>query len=213
MEKTRLERRSSERRKKSSLRGEESYKPCDFCGRKFCENAFERHVEWCRLGQTMGAWSERENAKTLPWSSSPWSWSPASWLDHHHLDPDHHHLDPDHLNPDHHQIDPDDAAGRKAADCRLHLQKMSRLWQSWPPGWNTTHRRWQEVSFNLVLHLHKHYLYHHRITLSSDSRRSSCSPSRKASNTSLFSEVRLSTFLEHKHTHCYNINLSMSSLW
>ena len=43
-----MERRSSERRKKSTLRAEESYKACEFCGRKFCENAFDRHVEWCR---------------------------------------------------------------------------------------------------------------------------------------------------------------------
>ena len=49
-----MERRSSERRKKSTVRGEESYKACDFCGRKFCENAFDRHVEWCRWGQTVG---------------------------------------------------------------------------------------------------------------------------------------------------------------
>ena len=43
-----MERRSSERRKKSTLRAEESYKACEFCGRKFCDNAFDRHVEWCR---------------------------------------------------------------------------------------------------------------------------------------------------------------------
>ena len=63
--------------------------------------------------------------------------------DHHHLDPDHHHLDHDHrhtdhdhhhLDHDHHHLDHDEFAGRKAADCRLHLQKMSRLWQSWQPG-------------------------------------------------------------------------------
>jgi len=105
VEKSRLERRSSERRKKSSLKGEESYKPCDFCGRKFCENAFERHVEWCRT------------------KSSRLQASPTK---------------------------DEQALAKLAARVKYNPQEVAR-----------------------------------------NSRRSSCSPSRKASNTSLFSEASL----------------------
>ena len=34
--------------KRRPLKPEDSYKTCDFCGRKFCENAFDRHVEFCK---------------------------------------------------------------------------------------------------------------------------------------------------------------------
>lgn len=34
--------------KRRPLKPEDTYKTCDFCGRKFCENAFDRHVEFCK---------------------------------------------------------------------------------------------------------------------------------------------------------------------
>jgi hypothetical protein len=35
-------------KKKRPAKAEDTYKTCDFCNRKFCDNAFERHVEFCR---------------------------------------------------------------------------------------------------------------------------------------------------------------------
>jgi hypothetical protein len=43
--------RTLERKKKPS-RAEDGYKPCQFCERKFCDNAFDRHVEFCRAKTT-----------------------------------------------------------------------------------------------------------------------------------------------------------------
>ena len=34
--------------KRRPLKPEDTYKTCEFCGRKFCENAFDRHVEFCK---------------------------------------------------------------------------------------------------------------------------------------------------------------------
>ena len=41
--------KAARKQKKSTKSApEDSYKTCDFCRRKFCENAFDRHVEFCR---------------------------------------------------------------------------------------------------------------------------------------------------------------------
>ena len=41
--------KSALKKKKSTKSApEDSYKACDFCRRKFCDNAYDRHVEFCR---------------------------------------------------------------------------------------------------------------------------------------------------------------------
>ena len=41
--------KSALKKKKSTKSApEDSYKTCDFCRRKFCDNAYDRHVEFCR---------------------------------------------------------------------------------------------------------------------------------------------------------------------
>ena len=47
-EKSRVARTPKVERKKKPAKAEDNYKTCDFCRRKFCDNAFERHVEFCR---------------------------------------------------------------------------------------------------------------------------------------------------------------------
>ena len=47
-EKNRVARTPKVERKKKPAKAEDNYKTCDFCRRKFCDNAFERHVEFCR---------------------------------------------------------------------------------------------------------------------------------------------------------------------
>ena len=39
-------------KKKKPSKPEELYKTCDYCRRKFCDNAFDRHVEFCREKNT-----------------------------------------------------------------------------------------------------------------------------------------------------------------
>ena len=34
--------------KRRPTKPEDTYKTCDFCKRRFCENAFDRHVEFCK---------------------------------------------------------------------------------------------------------------------------------------------------------------------
>ena len=40
------------KKKSQSKRPEDLYKTCDYCRRKFCENAFDRHVEFCKEKST-----------------------------------------------------------------------------------------------------------------------------------------------------------------
>ena len=35
-------------KKKKPTKPEDNYQTCDYCNRKFCQNAFDRHVEFCR---------------------------------------------------------------------------------------------------------------------------------------------------------------------
>ena len=35
-------------KKKRPTKAEDSYKACEYCSRKFCDNAFDRHVEHCK---------------------------------------------------------------------------------------------------------------------------------------------------------------------
>ena len=39
-------------KKKKPSKPEDTYRTCDYCGRKFCENAFDRHVEFCKEKNT-----------------------------------------------------------------------------------------------------------------------------------------------------------------
>ena len=39
-------------RKKKPSKAEDTYKTCDYCQRKFCDNAFDRHVEFCKEKNT-----------------------------------------------------------------------------------------------------------------------------------------------------------------
>ena len=39
-------------KKKKPSKPEDNYKTCDYCRRKFCENAFDRHVEFCKEKNT-----------------------------------------------------------------------------------------------------------------------------------------------------------------
>ena len=39
-------------KKKKPTKPEDNYKTCEYCKRKFCENAFDRHVEFCREKNT-----------------------------------------------------------------------------------------------------------------------------------------------------------------
>ena len=43
---------AAKKKKPSKSHPEDSYKTCDFCRRKFCDNAFDRHVEFCREKST-----------------------------------------------------------------------------------------------------------------------------------------------------------------
>ena len=40
--------KKSMEKKKRPTKAEDNYKSCDFCNRKFCDNAFDRHVEHCK---------------------------------------------------------------------------------------------------------------------------------------------------------------------
>ena len=39
-------------KKKKPSKPEDTYRTCDYCSRKFCENAFDRHVEFCKEKNT-----------------------------------------------------------------------------------------------------------------------------------------------------------------
>ena len=43
---------SPRKKKPTKSNPEDNYKTCEFCGRKFCDNAFDRHVEFCREKST-----------------------------------------------------------------------------------------------------------------------------------------------------------------